>query len=138
MPKPISRAEATPVRVVIVTMDTHAASAADRARATLARQIPGLSLAVHAASEFAADPNALARCRADIADGDIIINTMLFLEDHFQPLLPALIARRERCDAMVCSMSATRPSPYSHSPSIRSGAPCVGSPCRSPPWQPAQ
>ncbi|MGD0720610.1 MAG: magnesium chelatase subunit H [Roseiarcus sp.] len=107
MPKPISRAEATPVRVVIVTMDTHAASAADRARATLARQIPGLSLAVHAASEFAADPNALARCRADIADGDIIINTMLFLEDHFQPLLPALTARRDHCDAMVCSMSAS-------------------------------
>jgi magnesium chelatase subunit H len=107
MPKPISRAEATPVRVVIVTMDTHAASAADRARATLARQIPGLSLAVHAASEFAADPNALARCRADIAEGDIIINTMLFLEDHFQPLLPALTARRDHCDAMVCSMSAS-------------------------------
>ena len=107
MPKPISHAEATPVRVVLVTMDTHAASAADRARITLSRQIPGLTLAVHAASEFASDPNALARCRADIAEGDIIINTMLFLEDHFQPLLPALQARRDQCDAMVCSMSAS-------------------------------
>ena len=42
MQKPISRAEATPVRVVIVTMDPHVASATDRARVTLARQIPGL------------------------------------------------------------------------------------------------
>ena len=31
---------------------------------------------------------------------------MLFMEDHFQPLLPALIARRDNCDAMVCAMSA--------------------------------
>ena len=95
------------MKVVIVTMDTHAASAADRARMTLSRQIPGLSLSVHAAAEFTADPTALARCREDIADGDIIVNTMLFLEDHFQPLLPALTARRDHCDAMVCAMSAS-------------------------------
>ena len=31
---------------------------------------------------------------------------MLFLEDHFQPLLPVLQARRERCDALICAMSA--------------------------------
>jgi magnesium chelatase subunit H len=102
----IKAARATPVRVVIVTMDTHVASATERARATLARDIPGLTLNVHAASEFSADPAALDRCRADIAQGDIIINTMLFLEDHFQPLLPALEARRDSCDAMVCCMSA--------------------------------
>ena len=62
---------------------------------TLARQIPGLRLHVHAASEFASDPAGLERCRADIAEADIIIATMLFLEDHFQPLLPALSARRD-------------------------------------------
>ncbi len=106
MQKPISRAEATPVRVVIVTMDPHVASATDRARVTLARQIPGLRLHVHAASEFASDPAGLERCRTDIAEADIIINMMLFLEDHFQPLLPDLLARRDACDAMVCAMSA--------------------------------
>jgi magnesium chelatase subunit H len=31
---------------------------------------------------------------------------MLFMEDHFLPILPALQARREHCDAMVCAMSA--------------------------------
>ena len=61
MPKLISPAEATPMRVVLVTMDTHVASAIDRARVVLAKQIPGLSLRVHAASEFAADPVALQR-----------------------------------------------------------------------------
>ena len=45
MQKPTSRAEATPVRVVIVTMDPHVASATDRARETLARQIPGAQTA---------------------------------------------------------------------------------------------
>ena len=106
MPKPISRVDTTPVRVVIVTMDPHVASATDRARVALAREIPGLRLHVHAASEFTSDPASLERCRADIAEANIVINMMLFMEDHFQPLLPVLIARREKCDAMVCAMSA--------------------------------
>ena len=43
---------------------------------------------------------------ADIARGDIVIATMLFLEDHIRAVLPALTARREQCDAMVCCLSA--------------------------------
>jgi magnesium chelatase subunit H len=54
----------------------------------------------------ATTPAALARCKADIARGDIVIATMLFMEDHFLPVLPGLQARREHCDAMVCAMSA--------------------------------
>ena len=103
----LDRMRGPSVRVVIVTMDTHVATATERARTVLMREIPGLSLKVHAASEWSADPLALERCLSDIAQGDIIINTMLFLEDHFQPLLPALRARRETCDAMVCCMSAS-------------------------------
>jgi magnesium chelatase subunit H len=87
-------------------MDSHVASATDRARLALAKEIPGLQLYVHAASEFAADPARLQSCLADIDDADIIVSMMLFLEEHFKPLLPALIARRENCDAMVCAMSA--------------------------------
>ncbi len=97
---------ATPIRVAIVTMDTHVASATARASMALKRDLPGLELSVHAASEWSADPRTLARCLEAIASADIVINTMLFLEDHFQPLLPALEARREACDAMVCIMSA--------------------------------
>ncbi len=94
------------MKVVIVTMDSHIASATDRARLTLAKEIGGLRLHVHAASEFSADPARLQSCLADIADADIIINVMLFLEEHFQPLLEALKARRDNCDAMICAMSA--------------------------------
>lgn len=96
----------TPLRLVLVTMDTHLASACERARAQLVRQLPGLQMSLHAASEFAADAEALARCTADIAAADIVVATMLFMEDHFQPVLQALQARRDSCDAMVCAMSA--------------------------------
>ncbi len=95
-----------PMRVVLVTMDSHLASAAQRAGRTLAGQLPGLSFDVHAADEWGSDHSALERCKADIARGDIVIVTMLFMEDHFLPLLPVLQARREQCDAMVCAMSA--------------------------------
>ncbi len=95
------------MRVVIVTMDTHLASAAERARKLLQREIPGLSLVLHAASEFGGDPEKLARCRADIADGDIVVCAMLFMEDHFQPILADLRARRDACDALICMLSAS-------------------------------
>ncbi|MBC8049701.1 MAG: DUF3479 domain-containing protein, partial [Chitinophagales bacterium] len=105
MLKPISAANATPVNVVIVTMDSHLASAADRATEKLKREIPGLSLKLHAASEWGDDAEALGRCNADIASGDIIITTMMFVDDHIRAVLPALAARRNDCDAMVCCMS---------------------------------
>ena len=106
MPKRTTAADRTPVRVVIVTMDTHLASATERARASLVDELPGLQLRVHAAAEWSNDPSALARCLDDIASGDIIVATMLFMEDHFLPVLPALAARRDGCDALVCAMCA--------------------------------
>jgi magnesium chelatase subunit H len=99
-------AASTPMRVVIVTMDSHLAGAAVRANRTLANRMPGLSIAVHAATEWNNSESALERCKADIAAGDIVIATMLFMEEHFKPVLPALQARRDHCDAMVCAMSA--------------------------------
>ncbi|MGJ7506182.1 magnesium chelatase subunit H [Variovorax sp. GT1P44] len=110
-PKPTSAVERSDrrcaVRVVIVTMDSHLASATERAHRTVAKTFPGLQLSVHAAAEWGDDPQALARCLDDIARGDIVIATMLFMEDHFQPVLAALRARRAHCDAMVCAMSAS-------------------------------
>ena len=103
MPKLISAADRTghvPMRVVLVTMDSHLASAAERANQALRKNMPGLSFSVHAAAEWGDDTEALERCKADIAQGDIVIATMLFMEDHFLPILPALQARRDNCDAM--------------------------------------
>ncbi len=92
--------------MVIVTMDSHLASTTMRARQRLLEHLPGLSLDMHAADEWGSDPSSLDRCLADIARGDIIIVTMLFMEDHFQPVLEALQQRREHCDALICAMSA--------------------------------
>ena len=101
-----SAAASTPIRVVVVTMDSHMVSAGARAQARLRETMPGLTLTIHAAAEWAGNEEKLARCNADIASGDIVINSMLFMEDHFQPVLPALNARRDHCDAMVSCMSA--------------------------------
>lgn len=95
-----------PLRFTVVTMDTHLATATGRAREALRRQLPGLELTTHAAADWASDPQALARCLDDIAHADIVFVTMLFMEEHFHPVLPALQARRDHCDAMVCAMSA--------------------------------
>ena len=109
----ISRAKPTPpapvdapVRMVVVTLDRHLGGVIDRAAATLRKDMPGLVLSLHAATDWAEDHEALTRCHADIAQGDIIVATMLFMEDHVRAVLPALEARREHCDAMVGAMSA--------------------------------
>ena len=103
---PTMRAENPRLRVVIVTMDMHLAGVVAQARAPLGRDIPGLTLTLHAAAEWENHPAALERCKADIATADIVIATMLFLEDHVRAIKPALEARREQCDAMVVAMSA--------------------------------
>jgi magnesium chelatase subunit H len=105
-PKRTSVAESqVGVRVTIVTLDSHLASATERAQHVLLREVPGLRLSLHAAAEWD-DPAALDRCKADIAQADIIFVTMMFMDDHIQAVLPALRARRDHCDAMVCCMSA--------------------------------
>ena len=94
------------MRVLILTMDSHFGTAITTAQAMLRRSIPNLELVLHAADEFASDATALEHCIADIGRADIIIAGMLFLEDHIRLVLPALTARRDQCDALVCALSA--------------------------------
>ena len=105
-----SRAEAIlaspPVRVVVVTLDKHLSGVFARAAEALGRDIPGLTLSLHAATDWADDRASLARCTADIGRADVIIASMLFMEDHVRAVLPALEARRGDCDAIVGVMSA--------------------------------
>ena len=103
--RPTSGADATTVKVVIITMNNHIGGALARAHAELVPELPGLEVRLHAAAGFS-DPKALEACRADIAQGDIIFANMLFMEEHIRAVLPALEARRDACDAMVCCMSA--------------------------------
>ncbi len=108
MQKPTMRVEiASPsVRIAIVTMDSHLADSATGAAAILRPHCPGLAVSVHAADEWGSDPLRLAACHEAIARADIVIATMLFLDEHIQAVLPALAARRDGCDAMLCALSA--------------------------------
>ncbi len=99
--------DATPIKMVVVTMDTHFASSFNRANAQLKRDFPGLTWSLHAASEYTGNDALIAKCKADIASADIVLCGMLFLEDHFLPILDDLRARRMNCDTMVCMASAT-------------------------------
>jgi hypothetical protein len=71
-------------------------------RARAAGEIPGLKVSLHAASEWAAEPAALEAAKAAIAEADIIVACMLFIDDHIRAIKPALEARRDSCDAMIC------------------------------------
>lgn len=89
MQKPISRGDAARLRVVIVTLDGHLAASVTRAQAALAAEMPGLEVTLHAASEWSADPGALARAKSAVARADIVLACMLFLDEHIKAILPA-------------------------------------------------
>ncbi|MFN4225902.1 MAG: magnesium chelatase subunit H [Hyphomonas sp.] len=97
----------TPIRVVVLSLDSHLAAAVRAAEASLRRTLPGLTLSFHAASDWDRSPAGPAQAQADIASADVIIASMLFLEDHIRAVLPALRARRDSCDAIVGCLSAS-------------------------------
>ena len=97
---------AIPVRVVIITLDNHLSGAVTRAQDHFTRAGSGVTIGFHAAADWEEKPAALEAARADIARGDIILMTMLFLEDHIRAVLPQLTARQNLCDAMIGLMSA--------------------------------
>jgi magnesium chelatase subunit H len=99
--------DTTNIRVCIITLDNHLSGASERAAARFAKDGSGIALDFHAAADWDRDPASLDRARADISKADIVIATMLFLEDHIRAIMPALEVRREHCDAMVCAMSAS-------------------------------
>ena len=99
---------ATPVRMVVVTMDSHMSSALLAAEAQVRRDVPGLELALHTADDWASNADDLKTCVEDISRADIVLVSMLFLDEHIRAVLPALTARRDHCDAMVCLMSRRR------------------------------
>jgi len=94
------------VRVVVITLDNHLSGAFQRAQQQFDHAGTGVTIGFHAAADWDGKPETLDAARADIAQGDIILCTMLFLEDHIRAVLPALQARQDACDAMVGLMSA--------------------------------
>ncbi|PWJ21706.1 cobaltochelatase subunit CobN [Jannaschia seohaensis] len=94
-----------PYRIVIVTMDAHAAGPVDRVGLRLAAEFPGLTVEVHAAAAWSETPGALEAARAAVDTADIVICGLLFIDEHVRAILPNLLARRDRCDAMVGMVS---------------------------------
>ena len=88
-------------RVVIVTLDAHAAGPAARVSPRLAEEFPGLTVTIHAAAEWGENPAALERAKDDVRHADIVVANLLFLEEHIAAILPELEARRPQCDAMI-------------------------------------
>ena len=104
--KPITAAEAPPLSFVLVTLDNHVTSSVERAAVSLSADLPNVTIKTHAAAAWASEPETLQQCIDDIAGGDIVVVTMMFLEEHINAVLPALTARQPDCDAMICCMSA--------------------------------
>ncbi|MFK7915683.1 MAG: DUF3479 domain-containing protein, partial [Pseudomonadales bacterium] len=113
-----SSASVQTLSVTIVTLDNHLSSTVDRAQHTLQKQLPGLRLTLHAAARWAEDPKALQRCIRDINQADIVIANMLFMEEQIEPVLAALQARRNRCDAMICLLAAPEVCQLTHMGSL--------------------
>jgi magnesium chelatase subunit H len=88
-------------RFVIVTLDAHAAGPCQRVAGRLAKDFPGIAISVHAAAEWAENPAALARARADVARANIIVANLLFLEEHLNQILPEMTHVRDKLDAFV-------------------------------------
>lgn len=86
---------------VIITLDRHAAGPAARVGPKLAMDFPGLNIKIHAAAEWEKDPATLEAAINDVATADIIVTSVLFLEDHVRAILPAIKERRSECDAVV-------------------------------------
>lgn len=90
-----------PYRFVVVTLDAHAAGPAARVLPKLRADFPGLEISIHAAAEWAENPEALAETKAAINAADIVVANLLFIEEHVTACLPELQAARARCDAFV-------------------------------------
>ncbi|MEM1409622.1 MAG: DUF3479 domain-containing protein [Pseudomonadota bacterium] len=101
--------QAVPYRVVMLSMDAHLEAPVRAAERDLRRAIPGLSVQLHAASEWEKEGPSRQRVADNIQAADLILMGMLFLEDQVKPLLPILqekAASTEPCDGMVGILAA--------------------------------
>lgn len=93
-----------PIRFVVVTLDAHLADAFERARTLLARDLPQLDLRLHIAADWAGDPAAAERCRADLRAAHQVAVTQVFQDDMAREILPTLEACRSQYDSILCAL----------------------------------
>lgn len=87
--------------IAVITLDHHAAGPVARASVRLAQDYPGLRVTVHAAATWAETPEALAETKAAIAEADMVVANLLFLEEHIAPVIDDLRAVRDKVDGMI-------------------------------------
>jgi magnesium chelatase subunit H len=104
MQKPTTATDAPQLRIAVVTLDSHLSSTFARVDRQL--QAKGIQVSLHAAGEWGRDEASLARCHEAIREADILVVTMLFMQEHIDAVIEPLRARREHCDAMICCMCA--------------------------------
>ncbi len=107
-----------PLRVVIVTLDGHLHAAVRKAEADLHKDLPNLTLTMHAAATWQGDPSSLEQCREDLFAADIIVANMLFMEEHINAVRDVLEARREDCAALVVCMAESSVCALTHMGSL--------------------
>jgi magnesium chelatase subunit H len=90
------------LKFVITTLDAHLADAFEGAKRGLA-DLPNVDVRMHIAADFS-DPAAAERARRDIADANFIVCTQLFQEEYANAVLPAVLARRDAADAVLCAL----------------------------------
>ncbi|MEL7215154.1 MAG: magnesium chelatase subunit H, partial [Pseudomonadota bacterium] len=94
------------MRVTIITLDHHALGPVMKAEERLRAEMPGVRITAHAAAEWAENPEALEAARADVAQANIIVANLLFIDEHIKAILPFIEARRDAADAVVGCVSA--------------------------------
>ncbi len=92
---------ATGYRIAIVTLDAHSAGPAARVLPRLSADFPGLDISVHAAAEWHESPAALDAAREAVDRADMVVTSLIFLEEHLTAILPNLTAARDRADAVI-------------------------------------
>jgi magnesium chelatase subunit H len=101
----------TPIRVVILSLDSHLGAAVLAAQADLRRTFPALTLDFHAACDWDRIPGTLDRAIADVGRADIIIASMLFIEEHTRAICRP--CWRGAIRAMRWSAACRRPRSFS-------------------------
>ncbi|MDA7423359.1 magnesium chelatase subunit H [Thalassococcus lentus] len=87
--------------IAIITLDSHAAGPVARAGVKLVQDFPGLNITVHAAAEWAENPEALIETKRAISEAHMVVANLLFLEEHIKPIIDDLRAVRDRVDGMI-------------------------------------
>ena len=79
-----------PYTLVMLTLDAHSINSVERIKNRFRKTYPQLEIIVHAAASWEEDPNSLLKAREDLARANMVIITLVFLEDHISAILPDL------------------------------------------------